>query len=172
MSTAAAGAAGDAHFVRALSCRRTGQAISNSVQEGSRLRFAECSTEQMSSALGRQRGRQALSPRVAAPNRRNSILKKELTTPEKENTGNHVGAGSNPRGKKSSSKGDRKRRVSFSATIDVLKFDARKFDAAPCKVEVAKTKLAPVPRYALNERVFFARGSLRRRGPAARAALA
>lgn len=104
----------------------------------------------MSSAFGRQRGRQALSPRVAAPNRRNSILKKELTTPEKENTGNHAGAGSNPRGKKSSSKGDKKRRVSFSATIDVLKFDARKFDVAPSKIEVAKTKLAPVPRCALN----------------------
>lgn len=56
------------------------------------------------------------------------------------------GAGSNPRrGKMSSLKGDKKRRVSFSTHTQELKFDKNALLAeAPKAVEVKR--LAPVPR--------------------------
>jgi hypothetical protein len=116
----------------------------------------------MSSTFGR-RGRTALSPRVAASNRRNSILKKDPTTPEKENTGN-MAISTRGGGKMSSlKKGDKKRRVSFSTHTQELKFDKHALLAeAPKAVEVKK--LAPVPRYARqfesSHRCLFCRCSL------------
>lgn len=104
------------------------------------------------STLGRHQ-RTALSPRIGK--RRTSILKLNNITPDKENTdnlaGTHARAGAGG-GRKSSLKGMQKRRVSFSATNDLVMFD--KHAEASKKVAIKELAPAPIPKYGEARFVF------------------
>ena len=102
----------------------------------------------MSTSAFTRRGRKVLSPRVKSSSRRSSILKKSEITPDKENTANMAAVAQ--RRKSSIGGGDKKRRVSFSQTIDVRTFNPspskQALRASDKKLVLQAKEPEPIPR--------------------------